>query len=135
MAKNQENPSFCKKTNLVTLQNLCSPCHQQEADSQTYGEPRQDDTPYYVHTDDKVSARLPFLPYKMTLFRIVKKPLKMLQNQQFFLSLQKYDRIMSPRSLSPKFSLVLKIPAFKLRCFHFYLIKGPFFPIFNFGPL
>ena len=51
----------------------------------------------------------------------------MLQNQQFFLSLQKYDRIMSPRSLSPKFSFVLRIPVFKLRCFHFYLIKGPFF--------
>ena len=43
----------------------------------------------------------------------------------------KYDRIMSPRSLSQKFSLVLKIPAFKLRCFHFYLIKGPFFPHFQ----
>ena len=77
----------------------------------------------------------PIYLIKWLVFEWLKKYIKVIKNLLILLYFLKYIRYQSPRSLSPKFSLVLKIPAFKLGSFHFYFIKEPFFGIFNFDTL
>ena len=61
-----------------------------------------------------------------------KKYIKSVENQPILLSMLEYVRYYSPRDLGPKFTVLLKIRAFKVRIFQLYLIKGLFFGNFDF---
>ena len=70
--------------------------------------------------------------YKFVIFDMFKKCIKLLENLPILLSMLEYIRNHSPRDLGPKFTVLLKIQAFKVRIFQLYLIKGLFFGNFDF---
>ena len=55
--------------------------------------------------------------YKFMIFDMFKKGLKVIENQPILLSMLEYIRYYSPRDLGPKFTMLLKIQAFKVRIF------------------
>ena len=63
---------------------------------------------------------------------MLKKCIKLLENLPILLSMLEYIRNYSPRDLGPKFTVLLKIQAFKVRIFQLYLIKGLVFGNFDF---
>ena len=90
-------------------------------------------TTRYKYTETiKYPTVCPIYLIKWPFFGWSKKYIIVNKNPPILLYKLEYISYQSPRGLSPKFSLILKIPGFKLRRFHFYFIKGPFFPIFNF---
>ena len=78
------------------------------------------------------TAPFPIYFIKWPFFDWSKKCINITKNLLICLCSLEYMSYKSPRGSIPKFLLGLKIQAFKLRHFHFYLINGQFFPIFNF---
>ena len=70
--------------------------------------------------------------YKMAIFKRLEKYLDLTQIPSFVHQLVILTGNTSQCILVQKFSAVQNIPAFEIRGFHFYLIKWPFFNIFNF---
>ena len=92
-------------------------------------------TPLRYTKTIKYPTVCPFYLIKWPFFGWSEKYINVTKNPPFLLCKLEYISYQSPRSLNPKFSLVLKIPVFKIRTFHFYLIKESFFAIFNFESL
>ena len=85
-------------------------------------------TYFLVYTKTiKYPTVCPIYLIKWPFFDWSKNYINITRNSSILSYKLKYNRYQSSRGLSPKFSLVLKILAFKLRSIHFYLIKGPFF--------
>ena len=69
-----------------------------------------------LHTDRKVSARFAGFSYKTTFIKKGSKNTKNFQKFQFYDQiLLKYVRYHSSRDLGPKFSVLLKMQAFKVK--------------------
>ena len=73
--------------------------------------------------------------YKFVIFAWSNMGVKVIENSPFLQKMLKFVRYHSSRVLEPKFSVLQKIQAFKVRSFQFYLIKCQFFGSFNFEGL
>ena len=73
--------------------------------------------------------------YKFVIFAWSKMGVKVIENSPFLQKMLKYVRYHSSRDLEPKFSVLQKIRAFKVRSIQFHLIKCQFFGSFNFEGL
>ena len=77
----------------------------------------------------------PSLCSKLVLFNWSKMWVKMIENSPILQKMLLYVGYHSSRNLDPIFQVVLKIRAFEVRSFWFYLIKCPFFGNFDFESL